>query len=119
MVKECNMILTVLKYIGVAGTILVGVAALVRPTAVVGFTGLQPLGGRGTTEIRAVLGGLFIGLGVAALLLRTPATYRTLGIGYLATGAVRAISMFADKSLVSSNTISLAWEIIFGLALVL
>lgn len=113
------MILTVLKYIGVAGTILVGVAALVRPTAVVGFTGLQPLGGRGTTEIRAVLGGLFIGLGVAALLLRTPAAYRTLGIGYLATGAVRAISMFADKSLVSSNTISLAWEIIFGLALVL
>lgn len=113
------MILTVLKYIGVAGTILVGVAALVRPTAVVGFTGLQPTGGRGITEIRSVLGGLFIGLGVAALLLRTPAAYRTLGIGYLATGAVRAISMFADKSLVSSNTISLAWEIIFGLALVL
>lgn len=113
------MILTVLKYIGVAGTILVGVVALVRPASVIGFTGLQPLGGRGTTEIRAVLGGLFIGLGLAPLLLRTPAAYQTLGIGYLATGVVRAVSMFADKSAVASNTLSLAWEIIFGLALVL
>ncbi|MGB9134292.1 MAG: hypothetical protein WCC63_01710 [Candidatus Bathyarchaeia archaeon] len=113
------MILTILKYIGVAGTIIVGVVALVRPTAVIGFTGLQPLGGRGITEIRAVLGGLFIGLGAAPLLLRTPAAYQTLGIGYLATGVVRAISMLADKSVISSNTLSLAWEIIFGLALVL
>jgi hypothetical protein len=113
------MILAILKYIGIVGTILVGVVALLRPSAVVGFTGLQPLGGRGTTEIRAVLGGLFLGLGVAPLLLRTPAAYQTLGIGYLATGVVRAISMFTDKSLVASNTISLAWEILFGLALVL
>ncbi len=113
------MLLTIMKYIGVAGTIVVGLVALVRPSSAVGFTGLQPLGGRGTTEIRAVLGGLFIGLGAAPLLLRTPAAYQTLGIGYLATGVVRAISMFADKSLVASNTISLAWEIVFGLALVL
>ena len=113
------MFLTILKYIGVAGTILVGVVALVRPTSVIGFTGVQPLSGRGTTEIRAVLGGLFIGLGLAPLLLRTPAAYQTLGIGYLATGVVRAISMFTDKSLVASNTLSLAWEVLFGLALVL
>lgn len=113
------MLLTIMKYIGVAGTIVVGLVALVRPSSAVGFTGLQPLGGRGTTEIRAVLGGLFIGLGAAPLLLRTPAAYQTLGIGYLATGVVRAISMFADKSLVASNSISLAWEIVFGLALVL
>lgn len=113
------MLLTIMKYIGVAGTIVVGLVALVRPSSAVGFTGLQPLGGRGTTEIRAVLGGVFIGLGAAPLLLRTPAAYQTLGIGYLATGVVRAISMFADKSLVASNSISLAWEIVFGLALVL
>jgi hypothetical protein len=117
--KEGKMILTILKYIGIVGTIIVGLAALARPTAVIEFTGLQPVGGRGITEIRAVLGGLFVGLGAAALLLRTPASYRTLGIGYLATGVVRAISMWADRSVMSSNTISLAWEIIFGLVLVL
>ena len=42
-----------------------------------------------------------------------------LGIAYLAVGAVRVISMFVDKSLVQSNFISLAVEIILGIILVL
>jgi len=113
------MILSILKVVGVAGTIIIGVVALVRPTAVVGFTGLRPEGGRGITEIRAVLGALFIGLGAAPLLIGAPAAYQTLGIGYLVTGAVRAVSMFVDRSVVASNTISVAWEIAFGLVLVL
>jgi hypothetical protein len=113
------MFLNVLKFVGVAGTIITGLVALVRPTAVIGFTGLRPEGGRGITEIRAVLGALFIGLGAAPLLLGAPAAYQTLGIGYLVTGVVRAVSMFVDRSVMTSNTISVAWEIVFGLALVL
>jgi hypothetical protein len=84
------MILAVLRYVGIAATVIVGLAALARPTAVIEFTGLQPVGGHGITEIRAVLGGLFVGLGAAALFLRTTASCRTLGVGYLATGVMRA-----------------------------
>ena len=42
-----------------------------------------------------------------------------LGIAYLAVGAVRAVSMFVDKSLVQSNYISLTVEIILGIILIL
>ena len=42
-----------------------------------------------------------------------------LGIAYLGVGVVRAVSMFVDKSLVQSNFISLAVEIILGIILVL
>jgi len=42
-----------------------------------------------------------------------------LGIMYLAIAAVRAVSMFTDKSVEQSNIISLVVEIIFGVILVL
>jgi hypothetical protein len=41
-----------------------------------------------------------------------------LGIAYLGVALVRAVSMFVDKSVVQSNIISLAVEIVFGIILV-
>jgi hypothetical protein len=38
---------------------------------------------------------------------------------YLAIALVRAVSMFLDKSVVQSNIISLAVEVVFGVILVL
>jgi uncharacterized membrane protein HdeD (DUF308 family) len=42
-----------------------------------------------------------------------------LGIAYLVVGVVRAISMLVDRSVESSNVISLVAEIILGVILVL
>jgi hypothetical protein len=93
--------------------------SLVNPRGIEGFTGLTAHGARGITEIRSILGGLFIGLGIAVFLLGTRETYQMLGITYLAIGAVRFVSIFLDKSSVQSNWISLIVEIIFGVILVL
>jgi hypothetical protein len=112
-------ILKILQFIAVIATILTGLVSLVNPRSVQGFTGLTAPGGRGITEIRSILGGLFIGLGIAVFLLGTRETYQMLGIMYLAIGAVRLISIFVDKSSVQSNWISLAVEIIFGIILVI
>ena len=112
------MFIDILQYIGCALTVLVGLLSLVAPERTVSFTGLAPQGGRGVTEIRAILGGLFIALGVAPFFLGDVA-YMVLGVSYLAVGIVRLISIFLDKSGNSSNWISLAFEFIFGLILVL
>ena len=112
-------ILQILKIICALVTIVVGFISLVRPTSVTDFTGLQATGPRGITEIRAVLGGLFIGLGLAPFLLPAPATYQMLGIAYLAIFAVRLVSLFVDKSFEQSNYISLGVEIAFGVILML
>jgi hypothetical protein len=104
--------------IGIA-TILTGVVSLFWPSSVQGFIGLTANGGRGITEIRTVLGALFIGLGGAALYFNTWKTYKMLGIMYLGMAIVRAFSMFVDDSMVSSNVISLIAELIFGMILVL
>jgi len=113
------MIIKVLQIIAVIATILTGLVSLINPQGVQGFTGLTAPGARGITEIRSILGGLFIGLGIAVFLLGTRETYQMLGIMYLAIGVVRAVSMVVDKSIEQSNVISLMVEIIFGIILVL
>ena len=113
------MILQVLQIIAVIGTILTGLFSLIKPRAVKGFTGLSAENGRGITEIRAILGGVFVALGAAPLILSAPAAYQMLGITYLVVGGTRAVSMFVDKSVVRSNMISLVVEIVFGIVLVL
>lgn len=111
--------LEILKIAVAVATILTGAVSLFWPLRVRGFTGLEVSGGRGITEIRAVLGGVFIGLGAAVIYLRDPSAYLTLGITYLVIAGVRTVSMFIDKSVERSNVISVLTEVVFGVILVL
>jgi len=113
------MIIHILQIIAAIATILTGLYSLIKPTAITGFTGLQPVGGRGITEIRSILGGVFIALGAVPLALNAPAAYLMLGITYLIIALVRGVSIVIDKSAVSSNIISLVVEIVFGIILVI
>lgn len=110
--------LGILKIIAALATAATGLLALVKPTAVYGFTGLTADGPRGISEIRAIFGGLFIALGVAPFIFGELG-YQVLGIGYLAIAFVRLVSIFLDKSTASSNLISLGIEIVFGIILIL
>ena len=80
---------------------------------------LAPNGGRGITEIRSILGGVFVGLGVMALVLNSRDAFFMLGATYLMVALVRLVSMFVDKSVERSNVISVVTEVFFGLVLVL
>jgi hypothetical protein len=105
-------IITILKYVAVIVTILTGVYSLVQPKKIKDFTGLEASSPRAITEIRAVMGGTFIGLGIAALIFPTPEVYKTLAITYAAIAVIRGISMVTDKSMVKSNVISLISEVV-------
>ena len=113
------MILQALQIIAAIGTIVTGVISLFWPRSVRGFTGLSAESGRGITEIRAILGGFFVALGAAPLILNAAAAYQMLGMAYLVVAGTRAISMFVDRSVVQSNIISLVVEVILGVVLVL
>jgi hypothetical protein len=111
-------LITILKIIAALATTATGLLAFFKPSAAYGFTGLNANGPRGVSEIRSVMGGLFIGLGIAPFFLGTPA-YIMLGIGYLAIALTRAFSILVDKSYDRSNWISLGIEIVLGVILVL
>ena len=105
------MLLRLLRFVVLAATVASGLVLVVKPESASGFTGLAPDAARGITEVRAAMGGVFIALGVAPLLLRRPAE-RVLGLVYLSIAAVRAPFMFADGSAAEqSNWISLAFEV--------
>lgn len=113
-------LLGILQIVAAIGTILTGLFMIVAPRQASGFTGLDPERPRGVTELRAVVGGLFVALGAAPLVFASPDMYLVLGIGYLAIAGVRLIAMFVDGSAgESSNWISLVVEIVFGIILVL
>jgi len=99
-------------------TIAIGLFALFWPRSAQGFIGLKAESGRGITEIRAVMGGFFVALGLASLLLTNPAAYKMLGIAYIGVATVRAVSIVVDRSYTQSNLISLVIEVILGVILV-
>lgn len=108
-----------IKVIVAVATIGFGVMSIVSPPAAERFTGLTAAGPRGVSEIRAVLGGLFVGLGLAALIYRTAAAFGTVGIGYLLIAVVRAASIYFDHAATPTNWASLAFEIVFGVLLLI
>jgi hypothetical protein len=68
---------------------------------------------RGAAEIRASWGGLFLGLGLAALYLRTPDAYFVLGLSYGLTAGVRVVNLLLDRSVFHPVAINiLAFEIV-------
>jgi hypothetical protein len=109
----------ILKIIAAISTIIVGLVSLIRPRSVQGFTGLEAHGGRGITEIRAILGAFFVGLGIMSFVYNSSQTYGMLGFTYLIIAGVRFISMFLDGSVERSNIISVISEVILGVFLVL
>lgn len=113
-----NTILQYLQYLACILTVIAGLFALFSPEKAVALTGLRPQGGRGLTEIRCIMGALYIALGVSPFFLGKTA-FTVLGIGYLAIAIVRMISIFVDKSASSSNWGSFALEFVLGVILVL
>jgi len=109
----------ILQILAAAATVATGLYSLLAPMKVRSFTGLELPGGRGVTEVRAILGGFFIALGAAPIIFGSPDMFLMLGIAYLVVAAVRFVSMFIDKSLVQSNYISVATEVLLGIILVL
>ena len=112
-------ILDILQYVALGLTVVTGLFALVWPRKTLNFTGLLNPNARGITEIRAVLGGGFIALGLAPAVLGAQAAYQMLGLTYLGIGLARVVGLALDRSFERSNWISLAVEFILGILLLL
>lgn len=111
-------VLGILKIIAAVGTALTGVVAFIKPTAAYPITGLRSEGNRGLSEIRAVMGGLFIALGIAPFLLGEQA-YVFLGFSYAGVALARLAAIFLDRTPTKSNFVNLIVETVFAIILLL
>lgn len=76
-------------------------------------------GGHGAVGVRASFGGFFIAPGAAPLIFGSLDMYMMLAAAYWGVGAERAVSMFIDDALISSNFIGFAVGVVFGVILLL
>jgi hypothetical protein len=103
-------------------TIVIGLVSVVYPKAAARFTGFgDSVSPRGISEVRSVIGGAFVGLGLAPFLSgNAQIAFQVMGITYLAIGIVRTISIVVlDKDASSSSLISVGSEYLFAALLLL
>lgn len=101
--------LAIIKIIVAAASLLFGLVALWNPKRTAESAFLKADTANGEAEIRASWGGTFLGLGLAALLLRDPEAYMLFGIAYAVTAGVRLVTWALNRNLVNRTVL-----IIFG-----
>jgi hypothetical protein len=74
-----------------------GVAALVAPATFGVRTGLAATGSLGRSELRAVFGGVFIGLAAACLVLAVPAAYWAAAAAFFGGAAAKVLSAAVER----------------------
>lgn len=99
-------------------TIFLGGFGLIAPRWTMKLLNLAPEGGKqGFSEVRAVNGAMFVGLGLAGLLLPSPAA-AAVGCGYLAAAIGRLTSIALDGSGTGMIWRFALFEALFGIGLI-
>ena len=92
---------------------------MIWPQKVSVIIGLSLPGKLGISEFRATYGGLFIGAGLATLLIGTHQAALVLGAAWGGAFVARAVSLFVDKSRSRENLAGLVIEAAVATLLVL
>ena len=106
-------------YIGATISVLAGLLGLIWPQRVSAVIGLNLPGKLGISEFRATYGGLFIGAGLAVLLIGNRQAELVLGAAWGGAFAARAVSLIVDKSRSRENLAGLVIEAAVATLLVL
>jgi len=108
--------MNVVGHVGAIITIVAGCLGLVWPKQVSRTIGLQIPGRLGTSEVRATYGGLFIGAGLAVVLISSGEAALVLGAAWAGAFTARAMSFVFDSSRTKENAAGLVIEgVIAGL----
>ncbi len=95
-------------------TMLIGLAAMIMPVRVGRLMGLffHDDARQGLSEMRGPIGGMWVGLGLACLLLAQPFTYFALGLGYLFAVIGRLLSLIVDRTFMLYCLIAIGLELL-------
>jgi len=114
------IVIPTLKFIAALASVLFGIIALIQPQRTAEAASLTADTPAGIAEIRASWGGLFIGLGVAVLFLRSYDAYLVFASAYMLTALVRMMTWAIDNSIITRTAIIiLCFEIISVIIFVL
>ena len=106
-------------FVGAILSMVAGCLGLLWPKRVSQVIGLQIPGKLGKSEVRATYGGLFIGAGLAVLIVGNSEAALVLGAAWAGAFVARAISFVIDKSRARENVAGLVIEAVMAVLLLL
>jgi Domain of unknown function (DUF4345) len=92
-----------MNFIGAIFTMVLGIGGLLKPLMVAKLVGLAPSEPHGISEIRATLGGFFIGLGGFAVYSQNTVIYGAIGVGWVGAAIARIFSLIIDQKINKQN----------------
>ena len=89
-----------LAWITAMATVLIGLGLMLAPRPFMHWLGLTPRSStnNGVSEVRGPFGGMWVGMGLACLLLAQPFTYFALGMAFFFAVIGRLISFVVDRT---------------------
>ena len=109
----------IINIILAALTALFGAFGFIAPRWTASVLDLEPVrSNMGLSEVRASTGGLFVALGIGAILIGTPMAYGMMGIAYIGAAMGRAVSIALDSPPMSKALLYFAIEAGFAAWLV-
>lgn len=103
--------------VGALVTTGLGIFGLFFPAGAASFVGIIPDGERGISEIRATYGGLFLAMGLVAVVAQSNDIFRVVGFAWLGAAGGRAFSVVRDNSRSGSNLGAIVMEGLIGLSM--
>lgn len=91
-----------------------GLVALAAPEAFAQRTGLVADGPLGRSELRALFGGVFVGIGLAALLLASPAAHLVGAAAFLGGAAAKLVSAALERGVLPAALPGLLIDLALG-----
>jgi hypothetical protein len=111
------MKIQIINSVGSAFSVLLGILGLFSPRTTAKFVGITAGEERGKSEIRATYGGVFLGIGVTALVLQDASVFTALGIGWLCAAVARIFGILVDKEFHKLNFGGVVFEAFTALLL--
>jgi hypothetical protein len=100
--------------LGPLACLAMGTAGLFAPRAFGSQTGLTAVGPLGRSELRALFGGVFVGLATACLVLGTPSAYWAAAAAFLGGGSAKVLSGVLDHGVFPAALPGIAVDLIAG-----
>jgi hypothetical protein len=95
-------------------TVVMGIVACLAPEAFARQTGLAADGPLGRSELRAVFGGVFIGIGLVTLALVSPAAHLVGAAAFLGGAAAKVASAVLERGVLPAALPGLLVDLLLG-----
>jgi len=94
--------------------IVLGIAALIAPVRFATTVGLAATGPLGRSELRAVFGGVFVGIGAACLGAASAPAHWTAAAAFLGGAGAKVLSGFLERGVFPAALLGLVVDLVMG-----